>query len=363
MAKFIKTQVKDGIGIITLDRAETMNAWHQPMRIEISEALKAYNADSKVRAVILTGAGDRAWSAGQDLAETMQIKGAAEGEAWAKQWIDFYNALRHMDKAVVAALNGVAAGSAYQYAMLCDVRVGHSGSRMGQPEINSGITSVTGPWIMYDRIGRSRAIELTLRGRMMGGDEAHEIGLIHYLVPQKDVMAKAVEVANVLASKAPLAMKLTKQRFREMTEEGFWDSMNANRRINAENYASGEPQEAMREFFEERARRKAQTSAKGTPAKKAAPAGAQVWTVDRAKRNAAKTKPAKKAAAKTKAAPKKKAPAKKKAAPKKKAAAKKATARKSVRRTAPKRAAPKRKAPKRKTSMRKVGRGKAKRRR
>jgi enoyl-CoA hydratase/carnithine racemase len=359
MAKFIKTQVKDGIGIIALDRPETMNAWHQPMRIEIADALKAYNADPKVRAVILTGTGDRAWSAGQDLAETMQIKGAEEGEAWAKQWIDFYNALRHMDKAVVAALNGVAAGSAYQYAMLCDVRVGHSGSRMGQPEINSGITSVTGPWIMYDRIGRSRAIELTLRGRMMGGDEAHEIGLIHYLVPQKDVMAKAMEVAKVLAGKAPLAMKLTKQRFREMTEEGFWDSMNANRRINAENYASGEPQEAMREFFEERARRKAEA---GKATKKAAPSGAQVWTVDRAKRNAATAKPAKKAAAK-KAGPKKatakKTPAsKKKAAPKKKTAAKKSAARKPARRMAPKRKAPNRKAP-----VRKMGRGKTKRRR
>ena len=376
MNKFIKTRIQDEIGIITLDRAETMNAWHQPMRLEVSAALRAFNADAKAKAVILTGAGDRAWSAGQDLAETMQIKSGAEGEAWALQWIDFYNSMRHMDKAVVAALNGVAAGSAYQYAMLCDIRVGHAGSRMGQPEINSGITSVSGPWIMYDRIGRSRAIELTLRGRMMDGAEAHDIGLIHYLVPQAEVMAKAMEVAKLLAAKAPLAMKLTKQRFREMTEVGFEDAMSANRRINAENYASGEPQEAMREFFEERARRKAEQSGA-----KAKPAGAEVWTVDRAKSPkkaapAAKPVAAKKAAVKKKARPKKatakkatakkavtkkalRKPARKKAAPKKRAAPKKAV-RKAARKAAPRKSKARKAA---KTGARKSARRGAKRRR
>ncbi len=336
MNTFIKTRIQDEIGIITLDRAETMNAWHQPMRLEVSAALRAFNADAKAKAVILTGAGDRAWSAGQDLAETMQIKSGAEGEAWALQWIDFYNSLRHMDKAVVAALNGVAAGSAYQYAMLCDIRVGHAGSRMGQPEINSGITSVSGPWIMYDRIGRSRAIELTLRGRMMDGAEAHEIGLIHYLVPQDQVMAKSMELAKSLAAKAPLAMKLTKQRFREMTEAGFEDAMSANRRINAANYASGEPQEAMREFFEERARKKAEQSGA-----KPKPAGADVWTVDRAK-SLKTAAPAKKAPAKK--APAKKSPVKRAAAkksPARKAAAKPAARKPAKKKTAPKKAAPK----------------------
>ena len=336
MNKFIKTRIQDEIGIITLDRAETMNAWHQPMRLEVSAALRAFNADAKAKAVILTGAGDRAWSAGQDLAETMQIKSGAEGEAWALQWIDFYNSMRHMDKAVVAALNGVAAGSAYQYAMLCDIRVGHAGSRMGQPEINSGITSVSGPWIMYDRIGRSRAIELTLRGRMMDGAEAHEIGLIHYLVPQDQVMAKSMELAKSLAAKAPLAMKLTKQRFREMTEAGFEDAMSANRRINAANYASGEPQEAMREFFEERARKKAEQSGA-----KPKPAGADVWTVDRAK-SLKTAAPAKKAPAKK--APAKKSPVKRAAAkksPARKAAAKPAARKPAKKKTAPKKAAPK----------------------
>ncbi|MGE0094923.1 MAG: enoyl-CoA hydratase/isomerase family protein [Alphaproteobacteria bacterium] len=345
MYKFIKTRIEDEIGILTLDRPETINGWHQPMRMEVNDALKKFNADPKVRAIIITGAGDRAWSSGQDLAETMVIKGGEEGVKWANYWIEFYDVLRSMEKGVVAALNGVAAGSAYQYAMMCDVRVGHSGSRMGQPEINSGITSTTGPWIMYDRIGRSRTIELTLRGRMMNGDEAHEIGLIHYLVPQDQVMAKSMEIAKVLASKAPLAMKLTKQRFREMTEEGFRETTQANIAISKENYASGEPQQAMKEFFEERARRKAErekaAGKSAAPAKKAAAKPAKKAAPKKAAKPAKKAKPAAKKArpAKKKAAPKRKVAAK--AA--KRGAAKRGAAKRPVARRAPARRPAKRK--------------------
>lgn len=357
MYKFIKTRIDGEIGVLTLDRPETMNGWHQPMRMEVSDALKKFNADSKVRAIIITGAGDRAWSSGQDLAETMVIKGGEEGVKWANYWVEFYDVLRSMEKGVVAALNGVAAGSAYQYAMMCDVRVGHSGSRMGQPEINSGITSTTGPWIMYDRIGRSRTIELTLRGRMMNGDEAHEIGLIHYLVPQDQVMAKAMEVAKVLASKAPLAMKLTKQRFREMTEEGFRETTQANIAISKENYASGEPQEAMKEFFEERARRRAEKE-------KAAGKNAAKPKAAKPVKKAAPKKAAKPAAKKAKAKPAKKAkakPAKKKAAPKRKAASKARSAKRPAKRASSKRTAAKR--PARRSPARRPAKRKPTRRR
>lgn len=259
---YIKTRVEDGVGIITLDRPETINGWHAPMRRDIINALKAFNEDKSVGAVILTGAGTKAWSSGQDLNETKNIKGGTDGAAWAEEWREFYNALRNMDKGTVAALNGVAAGSAYQYAMLHDVIVGYPGSRMGQPEINSGISSVTGPHIMDERIGHSRTSELTLRGRVMTGTEAYEAGVIHYLVDEQDqVMPKAMEIAKLLASKAPLAMKLTKQRIREMTQPGLEETIDANLKISAENYASGEPQMWMEKFFEERAARKAAKAA------------------------------------------------------------------------------------------------------
>ena len=150
----------------------------------------------------MTGAGERAFCAGQDLEETEKFQSGHEGANWFQSWQDFYNAIRGLDKPCLAALNGVAAGSAFQAVMLTDVRVGHPGVRMGQPEINAGIPSVTGPMLMLPRIGLARTMELTLTGRMMEAAEAASIGLINYLVPRpEDVMPKTREVAELMASK------------------------------------------------------------------------------------------------------------------------------------------------------------------
>jgi enoyl-CoA hydratase/carnithine racemase len=129
---------------------------------------------------------------------------------------------------------------------------------MGQPEINSGIASVLGPMLMFHRIGLSHAAELTLTGRMMDAEEAARIGLLHHLVDgPAEVMPKAREVAALLASKPPVAMRLTKQWFREMTQADFDHAFAKGAAIQAEAYASGEPQAEMRKFFAERAKRKA----------------------------------------------------------------------------------------------------------
>lgn len=260
MAKYLKIEAEDSIGLVTLNRPEALNAWHSAMRTELSEALKNFEGDDEIRAVIITGAGDRAFSAGQDLHETQSFD-KSRATDWIEEWRALYGTMRSMTKPIVAALNGVAAGSAFQVALLCDIRVGHSGSNMGQPEINSGIASTLGPWIMREMLGLSRTIELTLTGRMMSGNEAHHIGLIHYLVEHEGVMDKARELATLLASKPPIAMRLDKQRFAEVTESGFEEALAAGTRNQAAAYESGEPQRMMAEFFAERARRKSGASA------------------------------------------------------------------------------------------------------
>lgn len=252
MTQFILTHISDRVGVITLNRPEKLNAWNTPMRNEIVAALNAFDADENVAAIIMTGAGDRAFCAGQDLeeAKSFDVERSAE---WMHEWESYYNTLRSLTKPLVMALNGTAAGSAFQVALLGDIRVGHSGVRMGQPEINSGIASVTGPWIMRETIGLSRTIELTLTGRLMDAEECKAIGLIHYLVEQDQVMDKAMEIARHLAAKPPVAMRLDKQRFKEITEPGFRDAIEAGIRIQRESYASGEPKKMMEEFFRKRA--------------------------------------------------------------------------------------------------------------
>lgn len=255
MYQFLQVEQSDAIGLIILNRPEALNAWHSAMRRELTTALQEAERDSTIRALILTGAGERAFSAGQDLHETQSFS-KEDSVRWVREWQDLYGAIRAMTKPLVAALNGVAAGSAFQVALQCDVRVGHAGSRMGQPEINSGIASTLGPWLMREMLGLSRTIELTLTGRMMDGEECHRIGLIHYLVPADRVRGKAMEIAALLADKPPVAMRLNKQRFAEVTRPGFEDALAAGRRIQAEAYASGEPQRMMAAFFAERERRK-----------------------------------------------------------------------------------------------------------
>lgn len=255
MSRFIRVEQDGDLAVVTLNRPEVLNAWHAPMRAEIAEAMKRLNADPSVRAIILTGAGERAFSAGQDLNETRTFD-AEGGVAWVDEWRRLYGAIRALDKPLVAALNGVAAGSAFQVALLADVRIGHPDVRMGQPEINSGIASTLGPWLMEEMLGLSRTVELTLSGRMMDAAECHQIGLIHRLVPKAEVMAAARETARALGAKPPVAMRLNKRRFREVTEAGFTEALEAGIPIQRESYGSGEPQRCMTQFLAEKAKTK-----------------------------------------------------------------------------------------------------------
>ena len=249
----ILIDIQGAVAVVTLNRPAKLNAWTTPMRNEIIDALQRFEADDAIRAIIMTGAGDRAFSAGQDLSEAHDFDGE-RAVAWVGEWQRYYAALRGLSKPLVMALNGTAAGSAFQVALLGDIRVGHHGVRMGQPEINAGIASTTGPWIMNSMLGMSRTIELTLTGRLMDAEECHRIGLIHHLVPAAEVFAKALEIAEALAAKPPVAMRLDKQRFREMTEAGFQDSIEAGTRIQREAYESGEPARMMEAFFQQRAK-------------------------------------------------------------------------------------------------------------
>lgn len=248
MPQFVLTAIDHRVGIITLNRPEKLNAWNSPMRQEIVDALEKFSADPSVAALIMTGTGEHAFCAGQDLEEAHGFD-VARSELWMREWELYYSTLRGLSKPLVMALNGIAAGSGFQVALLGDVRVAHPGVAMGQPEINSGIASVTGPWIMNLMLGLSRTVELTLTGRLMDADECHRIGLVHHLVSADQVLPKAMEVARELAAKPPIAMRLDKQRFREMTQASFDDAITAGIRIQALSYATDEPARMMEEFF------------------------------------------------------------------------------------------------------------------
>ncbi|WP_431285175.1 enoyl-CoA hydratase/isomerase family protein [Humitalea sp. 24SJ18S-53] len=252
---FVLRSTEGAVAVLTLNRPEVLNAWHMAMRDQLRARLDDAEAEAGIGSIVLTGAGDRAFGAGQDLNETKTFD-ADRAELWIGEWERLYDRIRSLSKPIVVALNGVAAGSAFQVALLGDIRIGHPGVTMGQPEINSGIASTTGPWIMREMIGIARTIDLTLTGRMMDAAEAHAIGLINRLVPQDQVMPAALALAADLAAKPPNAMRLNKARFREVTEAGFRDCLAAGVRNQREAYATGEPARMMEAFLAARAQRK-----------------------------------------------------------------------------------------------------------
>lgn len=256
MSEFVVAETIGSVRRLTLNRPEKLNAWNTEMRSMLIAELEKAEADRSVRAIVLTGAGDRAFGAGQDLSESKSFD-ADRAESWMGEWKRLYNLFRLGSKPIVAALNGIAAGSAFQVSLLCDLRVAHSGVKMGQPEINSGIATVTGSWIMREFMGLARTIDLTLTGRMLDAEEALAFGLISRLVDKDKVQSEALALAQFLAEKPPVAMRLNRQRFAELTQEGFDNAMTSGTRIQREAYASGEPQAMMEQFLALRAARKA----------------------------------------------------------------------------------------------------------
>jgi enoyl-CoA hydratase/carnithine racemase len=228
---------RNAVGIITLNRPHVLNAWHWPMREEFIAATQELENDDVVRAIILTGAGNRAFCAGQDLNSETDSLTAGNVEQWVRQWERVYGQIRSLTKPSIAALNGAAVGSAFHVAMLCDFRIAHPEVRLGQPEIDSAIASVVGPWIMREMLGFSRMVALTLTGSLIYPRDCSE--LFHQIVAPAQVMPEAFELACSLAQKPRIAMQINKRRLRELTDKSFTECMEAALRYQRQSIALG----------------------------------------------------------------------------------------------------------------------------
>lgn len=254
MTETVRVERDDALAVLTLHRPDALNALNSALRRDLHAALTAQHADDAVRAIVLTGAG-RAFCAGVDLKEAQAVQ-PEQVAAWYGELRDVYAAIRALDKPIVAALNGVAAGGGFQIALACDLRVGHPGTRMGQPEINAGIPSVMGSFWMSLHLGQALNQELSLTGRLMDADECLRVGVLTRLVESEALLPTATGLARELAAKPPTAMRRTKQRFRELTQAAFDDAARAAIEGQRECYRNGEPQAVMARFIAEREARK-----------------------------------------------------------------------------------------------------------
>jgi enoyl-CoA hydratase len=242
---------RDSTALVTLNRPAALNAVNNAMREALIEALAQLNRDSSVRAVIITGAGERAFCSGQDLNETARYS-VDDVDHWLTRQHAMYRAVRDLDKPCIAAWNGVAAGAGYQIGLCSDLRVAFPELKLGQPEIRAGLASIVGSYLMTLHVGLSQNVQMSLTGELISGQRAYELGLVNYLVPRAEVREKSLALAADLAHLGSTAIKLTKQRFRELTQIGFDASLESAKKAQREAYLSGEPQRAMRAFLEAR---------------------------------------------------------------------------------------------------------------
>jgi enoyl-CoA hydratase/carnithine racemase len=238
-------------GLVTLNRPAALNAVNSAMREALIEALTLLNRDPSVRVVIITGAGERAFCSGQDLNEIARY-GVDDVDHWLTRQHAMYRAVRDLDKPCIAAWNGVAAGAGYQIGLCSDLRVGFPELKLGQPEIRAGLASIVGSYLMTLHLGLSQNVQMSLTGELISGERAYEVGLVNYLVPRAQVLEKSLALAGDLANLGSTAIKLTKQRFRELTQIGFDASLESAKKAQREAYLSGEPQRAMRAFLDAR---------------------------------------------------------------------------------------------------------------
>src|SRR5262252_73004 len=176
-----------GIAIVEIQNDGRLNAFTRAMRGDIGTLLTRSNDDPQIIAAVITGRGE-AFCAGQDLNEAASWN---DTTPWVEEFEEFFRALLRFQKPLIAAVNGVAAGGGFQMALLCDSRIGHPGTRMGQPEVKRGLASVTGTWLLQRSVGDLRARELALSGRLMDAQELKLLGILNAVVPEGEVMKAA----------------------------------------------------------------------------------------------------------------------------------------------------------------------------
>ena len=259
MASLLLAETAGPVRILILNRPAVMNALNTELRDALADALDTAAAEAAVRVVILTGAGERAFCAGQDLNETGALKAEDEAAAedWQHSWGRFYRAFLNCNKPIIAAVNGVSAGGGFVIASLADIRVMADGARFIMSEVNIGLPSIFGSYFLSTQIFLSRTAEFVLSGRDMSAEEAQRIGFAHAVVPPGEVMAKARAYADEFVEKAPTPLRLTVTRIREVAKREFEEVSEALMRYQKEAVATGEPQRVMAEFLAARERRKA----------------------------------------------------------------------------------------------------------
>ncbi len=205
----IKFEKKDQIATVTINRPEKLNALNMAVMGELREAFTSIQDDPEVRVVLLTGAGEKAFVAGADIAE-LNRNNPVEAKAYTHKGQAVLNLIENLGKPVIACINGFALGGGCELAMACTMRLAGENAKIGQPEVKLGIIAGYGGSQRLPRlVGKGLAMQQLLTGEPITAQEAWRIGLVNEVVPQADLLKRAEEIAKKIIANAPLAIQYT----------------------------------------------------------------------------------------------------------------------------------------------------------
>ena len=246
----ILVETRGTVGLITLNRPKALNALSSPLMAELTQALDAFEADSSIGAMVLTGS-EKAFAAGADIKE-MQTK------TWSEAYMeDFITAgwerLTRCRKPVIAAVAGFALGGGCEVAMMCDFIIAADNAKFGQPEVNLGIPPGAGGTQRLTRfVGKSKSMEMCLTGRFMDAEEAERAGLVSRVVPAADLLDDAIKTAEAIASKSMAANMIIKEAVNRAYETTLSEGVRFERRMFHSCFGSQHQIEGMAAFAEKR---------------------------------------------------------------------------------------------------------------
>jgi enoyl-CoA hydratase len=246
----ILVEQRGAVTLVTLNRPQALNALNSQVLRELIAAFAAYDADRSQRCLVLTGSGEKAFAAGADIKE-MSTQGFAD--MYSANFFAGWEQVTATRKPWIAAVNGFALGGGCEVAMMADFIIAADTARFGQPEIKLGVTpGMGGSQRLALAVGKAKAMEMCLTGRMMDAAEAERSGLVAKVVPAADLVAEALKTAEAIAAMAPLAAIATKEMVNAAFEMPLAQGIRFERRLFHGLFGTEDQKEGMAAFVEKR---------------------------------------------------------------------------------------------------------------
>ncbi len=247
--QFILTETHGNVALITLNRPKALNALNAGIMHEVCDALAGFDADPEIGCIVITGS-EKAFAAGADIKE-MQAKSFTQ--AYGTDFLTRWDEISACRKPVIAAVSGYALGGGCELAMLCDFIIASDTAKFGQPEIKLGVMPGIGGTQRLTRfVGKSKAMEMILTGRMMDADEAERSGLVSRVVPVEGLVDEAIKTAQIIAGYSKPITMMAKETVNRAYETTLSEGVRFERRLFHAMFATDDQKEGMRAFVDKR---------------------------------------------------------------------------------------------------------------